>query len=368
MTLKKRILLGIGATLTVAVASLAIALSYSASCGELAQPVAGDSHMQAVFARCYGGPEVLTLESFAKPSPAADQILVKVHAAAVNPLDWHYMRGEPYFMRMSAGIGAPSDPIMGVDFAGTVEAVGANVTQFKPGDAVFGGANGSLSEYVVVREARAAAKPDNVTFEEAAAAPIAAISALQALRDHGQLKAGERVLINGASGGVGTYAVQIAKAMGAEVTGVCSTRNVELVKSLGADRVIDYTKTDFTNESARYDLVVDNVGNHSFSAIRSVLQPTGRHVIVGTTSREPWLGPMMSWIKATIVSPFVDQAPQFFMSSFNEADLRTLAELMASGKMKSVIDQRFPLAQAADAIAYLETGRARGKVVVNVSE
>jgi NADPH:quinone reductase-like Zn-dependent oxidoreductase len=284
----------------------------------------------------------------------------------VNPLDSHFMRGEPRVMRLGAGIGAPKDPIMGVDFAGTVEAVGPQVTRFKIGDAVFGGANGSLAEYVVVREARVVAKPENATFEEAAALPIAAVSALQALRDRGQLKSGQKVLINGASGGVGTYAVQIAKAMGAHVTGVCSTRNVELVKMLGADRVIDYTKQNFTEESTRYDVIVDNVGNHSLSAMRNVLQPTGRHVIVGTSSREPWLGPISAWIKAAAVRPFVDQTPQFFMSSLNEEDFRALAEMMASGKVKSVIDRRFPLARAADAIVYLETGRARGKVVVNV--
>jgi NADPH:quinone reductase-like Zn-dependent oxidoreductase len=367
MTLKKRILLGAASVIAVAIASLAFALSYSAPC-EDAAPIAGDvERMTAIVYRCYGGPEVLRVEAVAKPTPANDEVLVKVHAASVNPLDWHYMRGEPYLMRLSAGIGAPADTGMGVDFAGTVETVGRNVTRFKAGDAVFGGRGGALGEYVTVREDRAIAKkPENVTFEQAAAVPIAAVTALQALRDRGQLRAGQKVLINGASGGVGTFAVQIAKALGAEVTGVCSTRNVRLVRSLGADRVIDYTRDDFTQNTTRYDLIVDNVGNHSLSAIRGVLQPSGRHVRVGSTSREPWLGPMIGWIKSAVVSPFVEQKSTAFVSSFNQTDLETLAELMQSGKVTAAIDRRYPLTDTGAAIAYLETGRARGKVIVNV--
>jgi NADPH:quinone reductase-like Zn-dependent oxidoreductase len=369
MSLKKKILVGIGAVVTTALASLAFALSYNARCGEAQSIAEGTASMRAVVYRCYGGPEVLRLETIAKPTPTDDEVLVKVRAASANPLDWHSMRGEPYFMRLAAGFGVPSDTSMGVDFAGTVEAVGKDVTRFKAGDAVFGGRGGAFGEYVTIREDRAIAKkPGNVTFEQAAAVPIAAVTALQALRDRGQLRPGQRVLINGASGGVGTFAVQIAKSMGAKVSGVCSTRNTELVQSLGADRVIDYTREDFTREATRYDLIVDTIGNHSLSAIRGVLKSSGRHVIVGTASRERWLGPMITWIKAAIVSPFVDQKSVVFVSSFNQDDLATLAELMQSGKMTAVIDRRFPLSESAAAIAYLETGRARGKVILNVAE
>jgi NADPH:quinone reductase-like Zn-dependent oxidoreductase len=367
MTLKKRILLGLGGTLALALASLAVAISHTQSCGEPAPLPDGVVHMQAIMYRCYGGPEVLQLEKIPKPTPADDEVLVRVHAAAVNPLDWHEMRGEPYVMRLGAGIGAPNDMHMGVDFAGTIEAIGQNVTRFKVGDAVFGGRGGAFGEYVVVREDRAIVKkPDNATFEQAAALPIAAVTALQALRDRGQLRAGQKVLINGASGGVGTFAVQIAKSMGAEVTAVCSTRNVQLVQSLGADRVIDYTREDFTRDSARYDLIVDNVGNHSLADIRGVLQPDGRHVIVGTTSREPWLGPLATGIRSLIVAPFVRQKPDLFMASLEPDDLSTLATLVQAGKLTSVIDRRFPLHEASAAIAYLETGRARGKVILTI--
>jgi NADPH:quinone reductase-like Zn-dependent oxidoreductase len=367
MTLKKRILISVGSVLALALASLAVAISYTQSCGE-PEPIAeGVVQMQAIMYRCYGGPEVLRLEKIPKPTPADDEVLVRVHAASVNPLDWHEMRGEPYVMRMAAGIGAPNDMHMGVDFAGTIEAIGKDVTRFKVGDGVFGGRGGAFGEYVVVREDRAIVKkPDNVTFEQAAALPIAAATALQALRDRGQLRAGQKVLINGASGGVGTFAVQIAKSMGAEVTGVCSTRNVQLVQSLGADRVIDYTREDFTRDAARYDLIVDNVGNHSLSDVRGVLQPNGRHVIVGTTSREPWLGPLAAGIESMIVARFVRQKPDLFMASLESHDLAALAALAQAGKLTSAIDRRFALHEASAAIAYLETGRARGKVILTV--
>src|ERR1700719_4696462 len=242
MKLRYKILGVLGIVLAVGVASLALVMSHTSPCGPAPSPPAGATLMKGGVYRCYGSPEVLRYEDIAKPTPAEDEVLVKVRAASVNPLDWHYMEGTPYMVRIGAGFGKPENPRLGVDFAGTVEAVGRNVTRFKPGDEVFGGKFGAFAEYVAVREDRALAlKPNNMTFEQAAAVPIAAVTALQALRDTGKLRPGQKVLINGASGGVGTFAVQIAKSLGAEVTGVCSTRNVDLVRSLGADHVIDYT-------------------------------------------------------------------------------------------------------------------------------
>ena len=272
MALPYKILSALGIIIGVLLIALFLTIGYTSGCGD--RPIA-DKHpqsMQAINYHCYGGPEVLELTDVAKPEIAEDEVLVKVSAAGVNPLDWHYMRGAPYVMRLMSGIGAPSDPRIGTDFAGTVEAVGAKVTRFKRGDEVFGGAGGTFSEYVTVRETRAITrKPSNTSFEQAAAVPIAAITALQALRDSGELQAGQSVLINGASGGVGTYAVQIAKSMGAEVTGVCSTRNVDMVKSLGADFIVNYKKEDFVEDSKRYDLIIDNVGNRSVGELREVL-------------------------------------------------------------------------------------------------
>jgi NADPH:quinone reductase-like Zn-dependent oxidoreductase len=322
--------------------------------------------MKGLVQRCYGAPEVLALEQVAKPVPADDQLLVKVHVAALNPLDWHYMRGQPYIMRMMSGIGAPKDGRVGVDFAGTVEAVGKNVTRFKPGDEVFGGADGAVAEYVVVRETRGVAlKPANVSFEQAGSVAIAALTALQGLRDHGAIKPGQKVLINGASGGVGTFSVQIAKHLGAEVTGVCSTRNVQLVQSLGADHVIDYTKQDFATGDERYDLVLDNVANRSLSDLRSVLKPTGRIVIVGG-AKGNWIGPFLPPLKAAMLQPFVDQKMGMFMAKLTQDDMQLLGELMETGKVIPFVDRSYALSEAAKAMEYLEAGRARGKVVVNI--
>src|SRR5688500_13174788 len=281
MRLRNRIVGIFAIVVVLAFTSLAVALSYDKPCSApAALPASGES-MKGLVARCYGAPDVLAVEQVAKPTPTDEQLLVKVHAAALNPVDWHSMRGSPYIMRMSSGFGAPKDPRVGVDFAGTVEAVGKNVTLFKPGDAVFGGVTGAVAEYVVVRETRAVAlKPANISFEQAGSVGVAAATALQGLRDEGGIKPGHNVLINGASGGVGTFAVQIAKHFGAEVTGVCSTRNVELVRSLGADRVVDYTQEDFAASSQRYDIIIDNVGNRSISDLRSVLKPNGTLVLV----------------------------------------------------------------------------------------
>ena len=366
MKLRYKIANGILIFLAVSITSLALVLSHNSACGPA--PTISDQAelMKAIVYRCYGSPDVLQLEDIEKPVPADDEVLVKVHAASVNPLDWHYMRGSPYLMRLGSGLGTPDDPRLGVDFAGTVEAVGSNVKRFKPGDEVFGGRTGAFAEYVTVREDRALAlKPASVTFEQAASVPIAAITALQALRDKGKLEPGQRVLINGASGGVGTFAVQIAKYFGAEVTGVCSTRNVAMVRSIGADHVFDYTKEDYTDSGKQYDLIIDNVGNHSLLANRRVLDPDGTFVIVGA-QKGNWIGPLMRPVKAFVLSPFVDQEFGMILAEFRQEDLDILGELMDAGQVTPVIDRRYPLSEVAAAIRYSEEGHARGKIVINV--
>jgi NADPH:quinone reductase-like Zn-dependent oxidoreductase len=366
MKRRYKILSWFAGTLAVAFVALALVLRHTSPCPPAATGAA-ENAMRAWTYHCYGGPEVLDLASVAKPVPAADEVLVKVSAAAVNPLDWHYLRGEPYIMRMGAGIGAPTVSSMGVDFSGVIETVGKDVTKFKPGDAVYGARGGAFGEYLVVRESRnITLKPDNISFEQAAAVPIAAITALQALRDRGRVKAGSKVLINGASGGVGTFAVQIAKWMGAEVTAVCSGRNVELVKSLGADRVIDYTQTDFTEGPEKYDVIIDNVGNHPLSKLRRVVTAEGRDVIVGGPSEGKWLGPMRLVMKGLMYSKLVEQEFLFLLAEINPADLALLNGLMRDGKVTPVIDRTYPFSELPEAIRYLETGRARGKVVVTV--
>jgi NADPH:quinone reductase-like Zn-dependent oxidoreductase len=364
MKLRNRILGIVAIVLALAFVSLAVALSYSSPCGTPAALPAGAQPMKGLVARCYGAPDVLAIEQVAKPTPGDDQLLVKVHSAALNPLDWHFMRGSPYLMRLSAGVGSPKDGRVGVDFAGTVEAVGKNVTRFKPGDEVFGGADGAVAEYVVARKS-VTLKPANISFEQAASVPVAALTALQGLRDKGGIKAGQKVLINGASGGVGTFAVQIAKHYGAEVTGVCSTRNVELVRSLGADHVVDYTKDDFTKSSEQYDIIFDNVSNRSLSELRRVLKPSGHLIVVGA-GKGDWIGPLMPMIRAAVVAPFVDQKLDTFLAKLNQDDLKLLGDLMQAGEVTAVIDRRYTLEEAAQAMEYLETGRARGKVIVNV--
>jgi len=352
--------------LVFALGTFGFLISRNAGCTPPPPLPAGATPMNAMLYRCYGPPEVLKLEQAARPVPQDDQLLVRVHASSVNPLEWHYMRGEPYILRMQAGFGAPKDARIGSDFSGTVEQVGKSVTRFKVGDEVFGGANGAFAQYVVVGESRGVAlKPANVSHEQAAAIPIAAITALQALRDQGHLKAGQKVLVNGASGGVGTYAVQLAKAMGANVTGVCSTRNVDMVASLGADRVIDYKNVDFVQKGERYDLIVDTVGNRDLRDLQRVLEPGGIAVIVGGPSGA-WLGGLKIPIKIIFYKPFADGDFKFFLAHLNPKDLEYLASLMASGKMKSVIDKTYPLAEVPAAVAYLEEGHARGKVVITV--
>jgi len=325
--------------------------------------------MKAIIYCDYGLPN-LKLEEVEKPVPNEDQILVKVRAASVNPYDWHFVEGTPKIMRlMGVGLRKPKDTRLGVDFAGTVEAVGKNVTQFKPGDDVFGGKGGAFAEYVCRRAKGAVAlKPTNITFEQAASVNIAGITALQGLRDKGKVQPGQKILINGASGGVGTFAVQIAKSFGADVTGVCSTRNVDLVRSLGADRVIDYTKEDFTKSADRYDVILDNVANHSLSECRRVLNPKGKYVMVGGggASEQGFIGLLARPLKAMVLSPFISQQMGMMMADPSQKDLTVLADLMQSGKVKAIIDRTYKLAEVPEAIRYLEEGHARGKVVITL--
>ncbi len=348
----------------------AIALSFTGAA--LAQtPSPGVSpRMKAIVYRNYGSPDVLRLEEVEKPVPNDDQVLIRVRAASVNPLDWHYMEGTPYIGRLlEFGFLTPRVTRLGVDYAGTVEAVGRNVTRFKPGDEVFGGRTGAFAEYVtVLADGPVVLKPANLTFEQAASVPIAAITALQALRDKGKVQPGQKVLINGASGGVGTFAVQIAKSFGAEVTGVCSTRNVDMVRSIGADHVIDYTKEDFTQSGQRYDLVIDNVGNRSLLACRSVLTPKGRYVLIGGGGLNDgrWIGPLARPIRALVLSWFVTQDMGMMLASMTKEDLTVLGDLMQAGKVTPVIDRRYRLSEVPEAIGYLEEGHARGKVVISV--
>ena len=367
MKLRYKILGVLVILLAVGVLSLALAMSHTSPCGPAPPPPAGATLMKGIVYRCYGSPDVLRYEDIAKPTAVDNEVLVKVHAASVNPLDWHDMEGTPYIVRLDDGFGKPENPRLGIDFAGTVEAVGKNVKRFKPGDEVFGGRSGAFAEYVTVREERAVAlKPSNVSFEQAASVPIAGITALQALRDKGQIHAGQKVLINGASGGVGTFAVQIAKAYGADVTGVCSTRNVELVRSIGADHVIDYTREDFTKGAQHYDLIVDNVATHSLREYKRVLNPKGIYVMIGSTTIGNWFAWLATPIEGLMLSPFVSQKFGMFVAELNKEDLATLGDLMQSGKVTPVIDTRYKLSETPEALRYLEKGHARGKVVLTV--
>lgn len=322
--------------------------------------------MKAIVYRDYGPPEVLKCEEMERPTAGDNEILIKVRAASVNPLDWHFMRGMPYFLRLMTGLRQPKDKRLGVDVAGRVEAVGKNVTQFKAGDEVFGTCRGALAEYACTSESALVIKPDSVTFEQAASVPIAAFTALQGFRDRGQIQPGQKVLINGAAGGVGTFAVQIAKSFDADVTGVCSTKNVELVRSIGADHVIDYTQEDFTKSGQRYDVFFDCVGNHSLSSCRRVMNPRGIYIMVGGPNTGRWIGPLARSIQAQVLSRFVSQSMVMIMARRSKEDLTTLCELMTTGKVTPVIDGRYRLSKVPEAIRYLEEGHARGKVVITL--
>ena len=368
MKLRRKILYGVAAVIVVGIAALMMTLSYESPCPQAPPLAAGAESMRAITRRCYGAPgKVLALERIAKPKPGDRQVLIKVNAASVNPYEWHMITGKPYFLRLDSGLGAPERVRVGYDMAGTIEAIGAGVTRFKVGDEVFGGAPGALADYAVAGEdGDVVLKPAGISFEDAAALLIAGGTALQAVRDYGHIAAGQKVLINGASGGVGTYAVQLAKSFGAQVTAVCSTRNVALVRSLGADHVIDYTKENFTESNERYDLIVDNVGNHPFLDLKRVVKPEGAIVTVSGPKDNAFLGPMTRILKQKMLAPFIDQRLVFFVSNVGAPDLALLAGLIRDGKMKTVIDKRFSLEQAGAALDYIGSQRARGKVIVTV--
>jgi NADPH:quinone reductase-like Zn-dependent oxidoreductase len=323
--------------------------------------------LKAIVYRTYGSADVVRLEDVEEPIVGDNEVLIKVRAASINPFDWHFMRGTPYMLRLQAGLTKPKRTRLGVDVAGDVRAIGRKVTQLKVGDEVFGSCSGAFAEYVTTAEAAVAAKPTNTTFEQAAAVPVAGYTALQALRDRGQIEPGRRVLINGASGGVGTFAVQIAKAFGAHVTGVCSTKNVDMVRSIGADRVIDYTRENFTTAGERYDLVLDCVGNHSLSACRRVLTSTGIYVAVGGPTGRWMIGFIARVLAGMALSRFGRQKFALAQTKTNKADLHTLAELIEGRKVGPVIDRRYTLVEVPEAIRYLEGGHARGKVVITIA-
>jgi NADPH:quinone reductase-like Zn-dependent oxidoreductase len=366
--LRNKILLGIGAVLLVGTSALMATLSYESACPQAPALPAGTDSMRAITHRCYGPPgKVLSLEQIAKPKPGEHELLIKLHAASINPYEWHMVTGKPYFMRFSTGIGAPHRSHVGYDMAGTIEAVGTKVTRFKVGDEVFGGANGALAEYALASDdGDVVAKPADVPFEDAASLLIAGGTALEAVRDHGRVAAGQKVLINGASGGVGTYAIQLAKLFGAEVTAVCSTRNVELVRSLGADHVIDYTHENFTKGLEQSDVVIDNVGNQPYHDLLDVVKPQGIVVTISGPKDNAFLGPISRIIKQKAVSYFVDQHLEFFVANANPKDLEYLVGLLRDGKMKTVIDRRYPLAQAGAALDYVGSQHSRGKVIVTM--
>ncbi len=321
--------------------------------------------MKAIVYHRYGGPEVLRCEEVEKPTPGDDEVLVRVRAAAVNPMDYGLMSGT-YLMRLMTGLRRPKRTRPGADLAGEVEAVGRSVTRFRPGDAVFGVARGAFAEYVCAPEDKLAVKPANISFEQAAAIPVAGSTALQGLRDKGRVQPGQKVLITGASGGVGTFAVQIAKALGAEVTAVCSTRSADLVRSIGADRVIDYTREDFTRSTTRYDLIFDAVGNRPLSACRRVMTPRGIFVPVGVRAGGRWIGPLPHLLRLLASRPLVRQTVAFFVARITPEDLHALAQLIEAGKVTPVVDRCYPLSEVPEAVRHLKEGHPCGKVVVTV--
>jgi NADPH:quinone reductase-like Zn-dependent oxidoreductase len=323
--------------------------------------------MKAIRYYKYGSSDVLRLQDVDQPAINDDEVLVRVRAASLNPLDLYYLHGVPYIVRMEVGLTRPKAHGLGFDMAGTVEAVGKNVTSYQPGDEVFGSRPQALAEYLAVREGAAMTrKPASLTFEQAAAVPVSALTALQALRDKANVRAGHKVLVNGAAGGVGSFTVQIAKAFGAEVTGVCSARNADLVASLGADHVVDYAREDFTQSSQRYDALVDIAGSRTLSECRRVLTPSGVLVGVGAPSKGRWIGPMRRYVAMTLVAPVVSQKMTFFMAEQSRDDLAVLVGLLETGKVTPVIDRTYPLSEVPQALRYLETGHARAKVVITI--
>ena len=321
--------------------------------------------MKAIVYHKYGSPDVLGLQDIDMPVVNDDDVLVRVRAASLNPYDWHFMRGEPRFMRLISGLRKPKSARLGVDMAGEVEAVGKQVTQFQPGDEVFGRGQGSFGEYVCVSEESLVGKPANITFEQAAAVYMAASTALQGLRDRGGIQPGHKVLINGASGGVGTFAVQIAKSFGAEVTAVCSTRNVDMVRSIGADHVVDYTQEDFTQGERRYDLMFDTIGNHSLATFRALLVSGGKYLMVGMPTGR-WIQPLPRVIGASLLSLFMGKKMVLVNTKLSNDDLHTLKGLLEDEKITTVIDRTYELSEIQEGIRYLEEGHAQGKVVITV--
>ena len=347
--------------------------------GRIADAVLGDgpaaatpqTTMKAIVQGGYGSAEVLELREIAKPEIGASEVLIRVRAAGVNPADWAIMGGLPYIARPIYGMGKPKNPVRGTDVAGEVEAVGASVTRFRPGDEVFGWCGhlgGAFAEYASVSEDALTLKPAKLTFEQAAAVPMAGTVALQALRDHGKVQAGQKVLVNGASGGIGTFAVQIAKLLGADVTGVCSTNNVELVRSIGADHVIDYSKEDFTRTGQRYDFILDNVANRSLSDLRRALTPKGTLVPNGGGFDHRWIASGGRLLRAKVSFAFVSQSLRTFIVSPNQENLVVLRQFIEAGKVTPVIDRTYPLGETPQAISYVGEGHARGKVVVTVNK
>jgi NADPH:quinone reductase-like Zn-dependent oxidoreductase len=328
--------------------------------------------MKAIVYHNSGSAEVLKLEEIEKPAPEDDEVLIKVRAASVNPLDYHLFR-HAFLRRVISAVTKEKIARPGRDVAGVIsegaEAVGRNVTHFKPGDEVFGACNGAFAEYACARESALASKPTNVSFEQAASVPVSGLTALQGLRDKGQIQPGQKVLINGAAGGVGTFAVQIAKAFGAKVTGVCSSRNVEMVRSIGADTVIDYTREDFTSNGQHYDVIFDLVANHSFSEHRRALTPKGIYIGAGVLGLHgSMIGILTSRITELVLSPFVSQKFVSFIAKLNQKDLTAIGALMAEGKVTPVIDRRYSLSEVAEAVRYLEEGHARGKVIIDFDQ
>ena len=318
--------------------------------------------MKAAIFRAYGSPDVLKIENVDKPTPKDDEVLVKVQASSVNPAEWYAMTGL-FVARLGSGLLKPKDTRLGVDYAGVVDAVGKGVTGIKPGDEVFGARSGAFAEYVCARNF-VFPKPANLTFEQAGSVATAAITALQGLRDHGKLQPGQKVLINGASGGVGTFAVQIAKALGAEATAVCSTRNVEIIRSLGADHVIDYTQEDYTRNGKHYDLLLDIAGSHPWRESRRVLNPGSTYVIVGAPKSNHWIGPLSYIIKTRLAALGASQKVIFFIAKFKREDFLLLKDLFERGQIKPVVEKVYPLEKISEAMRHLGTGHAQGKIVV----
>ena len=349
-------------------AGLYLFVAYWQSTNDCESNTAAPTNPMKAIRKCeYGS---VTLRDVERPTPTDNQLLIKVRASSLNAADGHLLRGG-FLMRPFSGMRKPKDSRFGIDCAGTVEAVGKDITQFKPGDEVFGAANGSIAEYVCVNERTVVTKPDNITFEQAGSVAVAGLTALQGLRDQGNIKPGQKVLINGASGGVGTFAVQIAKALGAEVTAVCSSRNVEQARSIGADHVIDYSKEDFTQGDQRYDVIFDNVGNHTINDRRRVLTPNGVCVLAGMGSAGKHEGQwprLFGNLKAFFVSPFISQKFKMYIAKTLKADLTVLRDLMQEGKLTPVIDRQYPMSETAKALHYLEEGHARGKIVITIGD